>query len=271
MELVINDDFPTPNNNTTITSLAKERFLVNVYKVRFTSFGMIIIIILWISSVVLLITGTFMNSFVFQIRGTTSIVLEYLQIPIDRPFSLFSLITQFPKSSDTPHAFSIIWIQIVFALFAFAIPVLYGIVLLALWLVPMKRWLQKVIFIATEIFRAWSAIEVFVLAILTSLVALERFVGFIVGNRCLWIDGVLQEYFPWIFPDQPCLIIKTTLLPGFWVLLTGVILFITVGHVVIFSCHCAIEHHNNEYTRLTIWMVKFFGFCKLLNVDEDIY
>jgi hypothetical protein len=133
-----------------------------------------------------------------------------------------------------------------------------------LWLMPMTKKLQKKFFIFVEILRAWSSIEVFVLAILTSLVALERFVGFIVGNNCIWIDHTLNEHFPWIFPLDKCLVIKTVLLPGFWVLLISVLFLISLGHVIMFSCHCI--YHKNEYSKFTIWIIKFFSYCKILKI-----
>lgn len=258
--------------------LVSKHWVIGNQRVKFTRIGIIVLLGLWLTSIILFIVGTVLPSFVFQIRGAAAVAFGYLGIPIYRPYSLFSLAAQFPFASVSPNSFAIRWIQVIFILFSFVVPLLYTVTLLFLWLCPLYTKIQKHLFVIAEVLRAWSSIEVFVLSILTSLVALEKFVGFIVGDKCLWINHILQTYFGWIFKQTnafTCFGIKTTLLSGFWVLFVSVALYIFIGYILLSICHQTLYHNitskKTRCTRCTNWIVKLCVCCKLLVYDNDNY
>ena len=56
-------------------------------------------------------------------------------------------------------------IQAFYFLYALALPAVHLCALLALWLAPLSRARCAALFVACEVFNAWSAIDVFVLAV----------------------------------------------------------------------------------------------------------
>ena len=80
--------------------------------------------------------------------------------------SLWEFMKNLPQTSSAPHALGIQVLQWSFLLLAIVIPVLLLVVLLVLWLVPMRLGLQHGLFITAEILNAWSGLEAFVMSII---------------------------------------------------------------------------------------------------------
>lgn len=62
-------------------------------------------------------------------------------------------------------------------------------VLQVLWLVPMTERVQWGTLVVAEIFNAWQGIDVFVLAILASILEISKFAQFMIGDMC---DGIFH-------------------------------------------------------------------------------
>ncbi len=78
-----------------------------------------------------------------------------------------------PGKTPDPGSFGVFFLQISFFLFSIAIPLTFLIVLLILWIVPMKVHAQRSWFTFAEICNAWSAIEVFVLALIAAILEIR--------------------------------------------------------------------------------------------------
>ena len=101
-----------------------------------------------------------------------------------------------PSSSVNPNSFSIRWIQISFMLFAFIIPLCYIFIIFLLWVIPLYAKEQRILFTIAEIIRAWSSMEVFVLAVITALIALQQFTRSIIGHHCDLINKIIKRFLP---------------------------------------------------------------------------
>eukprot|EP01092_Planopodium_desertum_P006453 TRINITY_DN2682_c0_g1_i2.p1 TRINITY_DN2682_c0_g1~~TRINITY_DN2682_c0_g1_i2.p1 ORF type:complete len:196 (-),score=29.30 TRINITY_DN2682_c0_g1_i2:69-656(-) len=121
-------------------------------------------------------------------------------------------------------------------------PLLYLLVLLVLWVVPMKSQLRRIVFVLSEIFNAWSALEVFVVSVIAALLEIEQFAKFIIGNRCDQINVLLQDYASDLLEgDNVCFDVVATLKEGCWILFAGCLLYLLVGTLVMKICHKVLE------------------------------
>jgi Paraquat-inducible protein A len=194
-----------------------------------------------------------------------------------------------PSSSVNPNSFSIRWIQVSFMLFAFIIPLCYIFIIFLLWVIPLYAKEQRILFTIAEIIRAWSSMEVFVLAVITALIALQQFTRSIIGHHCDLINKIIKRFLPWIFYGgvEVCFDIKATLLPGCWLMFFSVVIYIVVGQVVMGLCHKVIQERDHlykayqkrtkkgcgcstgcmkEYYNIFIeYVIVFFTKCKIIN------
>lgn len=186
----------------------------------------------------------------------------------------------------SPNSFSIRWIQTSFLMFAFIIPLCYIFIILLLWITPLYPKEQRRLFIVAEIIRAWSSMEVFVLAVITALVALQQFTQSIIGNRCDFINEVLKRFIPWVFNGGPeiCFDIRATLLSGCWLMFISVVLYIIVGQIVMSLCHKVIQEQHkfypvkktkgilNEYKDvLNGYLILFLKKCHIITFSEKVH
>jgi hypothetical protein len=80
--------------------------------------------------------------------------------------------------------------------------------------------------------------EVFVLAVIAALTELEQFAQFLVGDRCDFINPILDKYFaPFLGGNTKCFDVTTTLTSGCWIMFVGCVLYIIVGQIVMVVCH----------------------------------
>ena len=123
------------------------------------------IILTWFITLVLISVGVGLKSFHFKFNGVAGTALGEDSV---RSFSLVSIGEHIPQSvhQDSSSNFGIVWIQTCYFFFALIMPLLCLLSLLVLFLVPMKLKQQQKVFVFAEITNAWSAIEVFVIAIM---------------------------------------------------------------------------------------------------------
>ena len=77
-----------------------------------------------------------------------------------------------------------------------ALPLVSCILLLALWVTPLTLQIQKRLFYTAEIVCAWSAMEVFLVALVGSLLEISQFAKFMVGSACDPLADVLILLIP---------------------------------------------------------------------------
>lgn len=67
--------------------------------------------------------------------------------------------------------------------------------MLFLWLTPLTLAMQRSLFVLAEVLNAWSALDVFCIAIAAALLEIQQFAAFIVGDSCDAINVLLAEFF----------------------------------------------------------------------------
>eukprot|EP01114_Cavostelium_apophysatum_P012565 TRINITY_DN2842_c0_g1_i1.p1 TRINITY_DN2842_c0_g1~~TRINITY_DN2842_c0_g1_i1.p1 ORF type:complete len:1131 (+),score=314.29 TRINITY_DN2842_c0_g1_i1:215-3607(+) len=211
-------------------------------------FGQCVVVIMLLGSFAVLLGGFFDTTFSFVFKGFAAYAMEVLGAGTERYYSLVSLGLEVPYSAQYPNAFGIRWIQGTYFLFTIAIPPLHLTSLLILWLIPLTKRAQRRFFVVTEIFNAWSAIEVFVIAIIAAVLQIEKFAQFIVGDHCDLFVPYLKEYFSEeLDGDLRCFDVVATLAEGCWLLFCAAVIYLLSAFIVMKMCHNAVEQSGESH------------------------
>eukprot|EP00759_Apiculatamorpha_spiralis_P003507 PhF_6_TR11673/c0_g1_i1/m.18889 len=196
---------------------------------------------------IFVVIGSIIHSFQFEFHGAAEVVFSYLNESTHQPYSVLSLGTAIPYASHDYSNPGIYFIQVTFFLFSCVVPVVHLVLMIVLWITPMRQAAQQKLYLACEVLLAWSAVDVFVIAIIAALLEIEQFVGFIIGDNCDAINQVLKEYMSDVFPDSRCFDVKATLLGGCWMLFGAMIVYGVVAAVVMRLCHTFLEHRHQNH------------------------
>lgn len=228
-------------------ALCSYAFKSNCVLSRFSWLVTAAVTFLLLFSIALLITGSVIDSFQFQFRGAFQLLLNFLQEDSFTSYSIISTGLALPSSALNPDSFGVRFIQVTWFSFAIAIPLCYLLLLLVLWLTPLTPRLQRGVFVVTEVFNAWSALEVVVVSIVAALLELQQFSQFIIGSRCDIINPLLAQYFgPYLDGDTKCFDVIATLDDGCFFLFAACAIYIIVGLGVQIACHKALREREGE-------------------------
>ncbi len=245
--IVVADDGDYYDDVTKRAPLFNVPFSFKGTRVRYTRFGAVLMLVLMLSSLALVIAGALTDTFAFHFEGAAGAVFPYAGVQTDRAFSLISLALALPAAAVDPNSFGVRSVQATFLLFAFVVPLCYLVALLLLWALTLRGREHSKLFHVVEVLRAWSAMEVFVLAVIAALTELEQFAQFLVGDRCDFINPFLRRFFTGVLNGNPtCFDVTTTLLPGCWLQFGACLLYIVAGTVVIRVCHRVIEARHGR-------------------------
>ena len=159
--------------------------------VRMTSFGGIMGFVLLGVTTVFTIAGTWLITMQFDFEGLVGLLLKDED---QVKYSFVDVGREIPEHSGIPDDFAVRWMQASFFAFGQAMPFALMAALAILWLVPLSLPWQKSLMVVTEVLNAWSALDVFCVAIAAALLEIEQFAQFIVGDSCDDLDKVLEEY-----------------------------------------------------------------------------
>eukprot|EP01125_Pyxidicula_operculata_P019199 TRINITY_DN694_c1_g1_i1.p1 TRINITY_DN694_c1_g1~~TRINITY_DN694_c1_g1_i1.p1 ORF type:complete len:571 (-),score=154.12 TRINITY_DN694_c1_g1_i1:331-2043(-) len=232
------------------------RALCNEIFAHTTRLGPALIVILLLFSITTLAIGITMDSFHFSFQGAAALVLSYLGYPTQTNYSVISVGLAIRDSVMNPDGAGIIFTQVVFFLFALVIPFCHLAVLLLIWLIPLSTKNQRRLFVITEIFNAWSAIDVFIVSVIAALLEIKQFAAFIVGDHCDLINALLQKYFDGpLQGNDVCFSVEATLDQGCWILFASSAVYILGGYMIMRACHKALnkelEKMNEKPTTIT--------------------
>lgn len=101
--------------------------------------------------------------------------------------------TSLPAASRIPSDVGIRWLQASYFVIGFAMPVLFLVCMLGLWVVPLSLHRAKMALMVAEVINAWSALDVFVIALVACLLEIQQFAAFIVGMTT--VDFHIYFYF----------------------------------------------------------------------------
>jgi len=240
-------------------ALSRRVFRVRKTNFVFTPFGKYMVTFFLIIAAILISVGVSIDSFDFQFKGAAGFVLDAMGDNSTSSYSLITLGTALPMSSESPNAPGIRWIQAIYFTFTLAVPLAHLIVLGFLWLVPLKHAIQRRIFMITQVLDAWSALEVFVVSIIAAVLEIQQFAQFIIGNKCDLINEILKKYFHNQFGQgDVCFDVVATLTSGCWTLFTACIVYLISGNLIMRICHNSLKKRKERESSLDI-------------TDEELY
>jgi hypothetical protein len=176
-----NDNILAPNDVMVYIATNKKHKKILV---QFTKLGISIVIITILATFIFLIAGTFLQTILFSFEGLVGVLLK------DKSkvsYSFVTVGTSIPNDSGEPNNFGVRWLQASFFMFGQAMPIALLLALLILWIVPLSINFQRQLFVLTEVLNAWSALDVFCVAIAAAIFQIQQFAAFIVGDKC---DGI---------------------------------------------------------------------------------
>lgn len=146
------------------------------------------------------------------------------------------------------------WIQAMFLLFSILIPILFLVVIFVLWMVPLASSVQYLLFRASEIVFAWTALEALIVAMLAAPTQIGTLSSFIVGDKCDGLDKLLTWFMSDLLGDETyCFAVEGSLLPGFGVLFTTGVGFIFFGMWFQSVINCVIaDRWENEKQQIYV-------------------
>ena len=137
--------------------------------IHFTPTGKIALFTLLALTTLGLLIGTTLPTFLFTFQGLTGYILGPAGT---NPYSLASLGLVYPDAAKGSNRYMITFFQICYYVFGFVMPLLMSILTLFLWFVPMTVSSQKHTLILAEIVNAWSALDVFCVALIAGVLEL---------------------------------------------------------------------------------------------------
>lgn len=174
----------------------------------------------------LVIAGSVLMTFSFNFEGLAGWALPLLDVPAHREYSVLDLGVQLPQSAQNPNSFTVRFTQVVHLLTAFVAPILHIIAMILLWVIPLKRTVQYYWFRVCDVLYAWSCADVFIISIIAAVLQIQQFAGFMVGDKCDFLQPYIEEYFGELLGDYPtsCFEVIARLESGCYLLFVAVIL-----------------------------------------------
>ena len=203
----------------------------------------------------LVIAGAVTECFSFYFHGLAGYALDLLKIAPHREFSIINLGTSVRDAYENPNDSTIIFTQTVYFLTVLVMPLSFLTVVIILWFIPMPRKAQQILYDIAEILNAWSCMDVFVVCIFASIAEISQFTAFIVGDKCDFINPVIQKYFSKTLDGHDtCFEVKTYLAEGCWLFFGAAASFFVCSVVILKTCRSALNErlpdHVKEYLKM---------------------
>ena len=188
------------------------------------------VLFLLLFSTALLYWGASVESFQFEFEAIAGMVLTFFDSPnLKTSHSVLTLATAMYEEapSGAVQHIGYGYTMVTFIIFAFMMPLIQNISLAILWAAPLTRKRQKLLFFINEIVAAWSALEVFVVALIVALLELPNFAQFMGTSMCtsMGIQGMIDATAdPIGLPSKECFRVKTQLMDGCWILFASALI-----------------------------------------------
>ena len=185
-----------------------------------------------------------------KIAGTISLRASTkapLHCPTQHPsqnqtFSIITLGDAIVTANPYANKAALGGLQAVFFTLTLALPLVWAALLLLLWLAPLRPQQTRRLYRWCEVAQAWACLDVFILTTIVSLIELDQFSRFILGDECDGINKILDEYFSDLVDgDTVCFGTRSTLLRGCWILFTASLFQHAAGWFVIHAATVALD------------------------------
>lgn len=222
------------------------------YYIQLTVLGGILLLCSIAAVGSLLVAGTFVDTLRFQFQGLTGLVLRGAA---DVDYSYVSVGQIAPKAAGGPEDdFFIQWMMASYFIFGLAMPLGCLLLLVVLWFCPLTLPTQRRLFVLTEVFNAWSALDVFCISIAAALLEIQQFAAFIVGDSCDGINVILAKYLDTqLDGDDKCFDVVATLLnDSYLIFLAAGTLFLLCVPSLCIVHHVIEEREHRSRSRDTL-------------------
>eukprot|EP01116_Phalansterium_solitarium_P006535 TRINITY_DN1886_c0_g1_i2.p2 TRINITY_DN1886_c0_g1~~TRINITY_DN1886_c0_g1_i2.p2 ORF type:complete len:383 (-),score=130.37 TRINITY_DN1886_c0_g1_i2:315-1463(-) len=239
---------PAPDDETPRALCAQPLRMCGT-RVTWTYFSRFIVVILLCGTITMVCFGITVTSFAFEFKGLAGWALELIGTPSYKTYSLVSLGLEMPGAAMDPNSIFIRVLQVTFFIFSIGMPLLHLLSMLLLWVVPMTSRGQRRLFVICEVLNAWSALDVFIIAVIAALLEVRQFAAFIIGDRCDAINKLAAKYMGAMLDnDAKCFDVIATLHAGCWLLFGACLVYTVVGTLVMRTCHSAMRERD-DYRR----------------------
>lgn len=134
-----------------------------------------------------------------------------------RRASLLSIANDLGKAKSDGHVFEVFYLQSLYMLFAFIFPLIVLVMALLMLVLPFTLRQAKLFFYSLEVVTAWAALDVFIVAIIASVLQINQFSHFLEGPFCDPIEKYLGV--------KECFGVDTKLLRGCWLIVAASVTF----------------------------------------------
>lgn len=191
--------------------------------------------------------GMVKKSFVFEVGGLAG---KMLGDDRTKAYSLLTLGSSLPQSVQEPTSLGMTCLQTAYYFYSVIMPFTCLSALGLLFLLPMTLPCQQRMMSLAEIANAWSAVEVFALSIVASLVEISTFASFMIGHKCDLINDFLANHFADEFDDDTCYTVKSSVASDVWYLICGALLNSLTVSFLLKVAHRALNERVERYGNL---------------------
>jgi len=221
----------------------------------------------------MLVVGSVLPAITFYFQGLAGLAITIInQNLASTTESVASIGTSLilGAQDNTQSVLAIIFLQIIYMLFALVIPLALIVLLIVIWVVPMTLREQILLYFVASVLSAWETTLILVVSLIAAVLQISELAQFVVnsatGNLCSALTNAIQKYFP--NPEQAkCFDVVATLLPTSALYIAGTALLLLFGGVAFRLIHAAIEdrelamrrkppHSPGEMTGLSGFLVR---------------
>jgi len=203
---------------------------------------------------IVILIGSGLPLIKFYFKGLAGIAIAFIDESLaSTTSSLVSICTSIingVKKDDYLAVAGVVFLQIVFIMFALIVPLMTIIALAVLWAVPLTLREQLNLHFAAEVLSAWEALIVFVFSCVAAVLQISQLAQFIVNNATGGLCKQLENFNPLVklFPTDPsqakCFDVIAEIQTEGAVLIAAAVMSIIVSACVFRLSHAAL--HDRE-------------------------
>ena len=159
-------------------------------------------------------------------------------------FSLVQLASKVGTVSSETAPLALWGLTGFYAILCLVLPLLWIVLALIIWLVPMRPDTLRSMLVFAETVYAWASLDVMLVVIAISLLEIDQVAKFILGSECDSLNEMLEHYdsIGSLLPGEAsCFGVQTTLNDGFWVCVLAVFASHMCGGFVMTAAHQALD------------------------------
>ncbi|KOO24711.1 hypothetical protein Ctob_005435 [Chrysochromulina tobinii] len=159
-------------------------------------------------------------------------------------FSLVQLASKVGTVSSETAPLALWGLTGFYAILCLVLPLLWIVLALIIWLVPMRPDTLRSMLVFAETVYAWASLDVMLVVIAISLLEIDQVAKFILGSECDSLNEMLEHYdsIGSLLPGEAsCFGVQTTLNDGFWVCVLAVVASHMCGGFVMTAAHQALD------------------------------